>query len=83
MFASSLLNVFSFMHLNTTPPEPTRKPCLRDLATRTSPTGLFPATLVMCRSPNCTASTTPNCAAEALVRFAARLHTEHILNLFL
>ena len=34
------------MHLNTTPPAPQRKPCLRDLAQLTSPTGLLPATLV-------------------------------------
>jgi hypothetical protein len=34
------------MHLNTATPEPARKPCWRDLATLTSPTGLLPATLV-------------------------------------
>lgn len=34
------------MHLNTTPPDPQRKPNLRELADLTSPTGLLPATLV-------------------------------------
>lgn len=34
------------MHLNTTPPEPPRKPCIRDLAQLT--TTLLPATLVQC-----------------------------------
>ncbi|RZJ93168.1 MAG: hypothetical protein EOO60_05555 [Hymenobacter sp.] len=36
------------MHLNTTPPEPARKPCLRDLARLT--TTLLPATLVQLAS---------------------------------
>ena len=34
------------MHLNATPPAPPRKPCLRDLAQLTSPTGLLPAAVV-------------------------------------
>ena len=34
------------MHLNATPPAPARKPCLRDLAQLTSPTGLLPAAVV-------------------------------------
>lgn len=34
------------MHLNTTPPAPPRKPCLRDLAQLTSPSGLLPAAVV-------------------------------------
>ena len=34
------------MHLNATPPTPARKPCLRDLAQLTSPTGLLPAAVV-------------------------------------
>lgn len=34
------------MHLNTTPPEPPRKPCWRDLARLTSPSGLLPAAVV-------------------------------------
>lgn len=34
------------MHLNTTPAPALGKPCLRDMAQLTSPTGLLPATLV-------------------------------------
>lgn len=34
------------MHLNTTPAAPLGKPCLRDMAQLTSPTGLLPATIV-------------------------------------
>ena len=34
------------MHLNVSPPEPMRKPCWRDLACLTSPTGLLPAAVV-------------------------------------
>lgn len=34
------------MHINTNPPGPIRKPCLRDLAQLTSPTGLLPAAVV-------------------------------------
>ena len=34
------------MYLNTSPSAPLGKPCLRDLAQLTSPTGLLPATLV-------------------------------------
>ena len=41
-----LLNTFSFMHLDTTPLAPPRKPCLRDLAQLTSPTGLLPAAVL-------------------------------------
>lgn len=39
------------MHLNTTPPAPARKPCLRDMAQLTSPTGLLPAAVVPLLSP--------------------------------
>lgn len=34
------------MHLNTTPSAPLGKPCLRDMANLTSPTGLLPAHVV-------------------------------------
>jgi hypothetical protein len=39
------------MHLNTTPATPLGKPCLRDMATLTSPTGLLPAAVVPLMSP--------------------------------
>ena len=34
------------MHLNTTPPEPPRKPCMRDYSQLISPTGLLPESVV-------------------------------------
>lgn len=34
------------MYLNTSPASPLGKPCLRDMAQLTSPTGLLPATIV-------------------------------------
>lgn len=40
------LNTFFSMHLNTTPASALGRPCLRDLARLTSPTGLLPATIV-------------------------------------
>jgi hypothetical protein len=39
------------MHLNTSPAGPPRKPCLRDMAQLTSPTGLLPAAVVPLMSP--------------------------------
>jgi hypothetical protein len=39
------------MHRNDTPASPLGKPCLRDLAQLTSPTGLLPAALVPLMSP--------------------------------
>ena len=38
------------MHLNTTPDPPPRKPCIRDMAQLTSPTGLLPKALVQLAS---------------------------------